>query len=94
MSPGGDTATSKLVNSRQSRKKAEEDVKLLANRIQLLKMEEKKVLSLLYSYYHLFIMIVIVGVEEDRGDKEEGQRNNEGAPEEHGDVEVQAAEAG
>ena len=43
MSPGGDTATSKLVNSRQSRKKAEEDVKLLANRIQLLKMEEKKV---------------------------------------------------
>ena len=44
MSPGGDTATSKLVNSRQSRKKAEEDVKLLANRIQLLKMEEKKVI--------------------------------------------------
>jgi hypothetical protein len=45
MSPGenGDTATSKLVNSRQSRKKAEEDVKLLANRIALLKMEEKKV---------------------------------------------------
>ena len=45
MSPGGnpDSATSKLVNSRQSRKKAEEDVKLLANRIALLKMEEKKV---------------------------------------------------
>ena len=45
MSPGsgGDTATSKLVGSRQNRKKAEEDVKLLANRIALLKMEEKKV---------------------------------------------------
>mmetsp|Transcript_17599 Transcript_17599/g.12552 ORF Transcript_17599/g.12552 Transcript_17599/m.12552 type:complete len:109 (+) Transcript_17599:108-434(+) len=42
MSPGGDTATSKLANSRQSRKKAEEDVKLLANRIALLKAEEKK----------------------------------------------------
>jgi len=46
MSPeGGDSATSKLVNQRQSRKKAEEDVKLLANRIALLKMEEKKVRS-------------------------------------------------
>jgi len=42
MAPGGDSATSKLVNSRQSRKKAEEDVKLLANRIALLKQEEKK----------------------------------------------------
>jgi len=30
------------VGSRQARKRAEEDVKLLHNRIQLLKMEEKK----------------------------------------------------
>lgn len=38
-----DTATSKLVGSRHARKRAEEDVKLLQNRIALLKMEEKKV---------------------------------------------------
>ena len=35
-------ATEKLVSSRQNRKKAEEDVKLLANRIALLKKEEQK----------------------------------------------------
>ena len=33
----------KFVDSRQARKRAEEDSKLLANRIALLKMEEKKV---------------------------------------------------
>src|SRR4051794_4987647 len=38
------TATKKLVGSRQARKRAEEDVKLLANRIALLKSEESKVL--------------------------------------------------
>ena len=38
-----DTATKKLVGSRHARKRAEEDVKLLQNRILLLKMEEKKV---------------------------------------------------
>ena len=37
--------TSKLVGSRQARKRAAEDVKLLANRIALLKQEEKKVLT-------------------------------------------------
>lgn len=41
-SEGQDTATAYLVGSRQARKRAEEDVKLLHNRIQLLKMEEKK----------------------------------------------------
>ena len=42
---GGDTVTKKLVGSRVARKRAEEDVKLLANRIALLKMEEQKVMS-------------------------------------------------
>ena len=37
-----DNVTGKLVDSRQNRKKAAEDVKLLANRIALLKAEEKK----------------------------------------------------
>ena len=32
-----------LAESKNARKRAEEDVKLLANRIQLLKLEEKKV---------------------------------------------------
>lgn len=36
----------KLVGSRVARKRAEEDVKLLGNRIALLKMEEKKVRNL------------------------------------------------
>lgn len=36
-------ATKKLVGSRIARKQAEDDVKLLANRIALLKMEEQKV---------------------------------------------------
>lgn len=35
-----DGVTKKLVGSRQARKRAEEDVKLLSNRIALLKMEE------------------------------------------------------
>lgn len=35
--------TKKLVGSRIARKQAEDDVKLLANRIALLKMEEQKV---------------------------------------------------
>lgn len=71
MSPGenGDTATSKLVNSRQSRKKAEEDVKLLANRIALLKMEEKKV---------SFDEMIWVGVEKDWRDEEESYWDHEG----------------
>ena len=67
MSPGGDSATSKLVNSRCSRKKAEEDVKLLANRIQLLKMEEKKVLS-----NYRCLNLNLVGMEENRRNKKEG----------------------
>jgi hypothetical protein len=39
--------TKKLVDSRHARKRAEEDVKLLQNRIALLKIEEKKVGDLL-----------------------------------------------
>ena len=35
--------SSALVEQRQQKKKAQEDVKLLANRIALLKLEEKKV---------------------------------------------------
>ena len=37
------TASSALAEQRMSRKRTQEDVKLLANRIQLLKLEEKKV---------------------------------------------------
>ena len=37
-----DGATQRLVGSRMGRKKAEDDVKLLQNRITLLKLEEKK----------------------------------------------------
>ena len=51
-SPDGDNATKKLVGSRVARKRAEEDVKLLANRIALLKLEEKKVFHQ-YSQYIL-----------------------------------------
>ena len=40
---GGYSVTKKLVDSRLARKQAEDDVKLLANRIALLKMEEQKV---------------------------------------------------
>ena len=38
--------TTALAGKRVSRKKAQEDVKLLANRIALLKLEEKKVSSI------------------------------------------------
>jgi hypothetical protein len=37
------TVSSALAEQRNSRKRTQEDVKLLANRIQLLKLEEKKV---------------------------------------------------
>lgn len=40
---GGNSVSKKLVGSRIARKQAEDDVKLLANRIALLKMEEQKV---------------------------------------------------
>ena len=38
----GESITEKLADSRVGRKRAQEDVKLLANRIALLKAEEKK----------------------------------------------------
>lgn len=65
-------ATKKLVGSRIARKQAEDDVKLLANRIALLKMEEQKVRQIA-----LLTNLCILGMEEDRGDKEEGQRYHE-----------------
>lgn len=36
------SATTKYINNRQSRKQAEEDARLLQNRIMLLRLEEKK----------------------------------------------------
>ena len=42
-----ESVSGKYVGSRQARKRAEEDVKLLQNRIQLLKLEEKKVMTIL-----------------------------------------------
>ena len=44
-----------LAGQRASKKRAEDDVKLLANRLALLKLEEKKVsvtVSILYSLFH------------------------------------------
>jgi hypothetical protein len=46
---GGYSVTRKLVDSRHARKQAEDDVKLLANRIALLKMEEQKVI---FNFYY------------------------------------------
>ena len=60
----GGSVSKKLVGSRIARKQAEDDVKLLANRIALLKMEEQKVSNRISNS-------VNIGMEEDRGDKEE-----------------------
>ncbi len=60
---------SKLVGTRQNRKRAEEDVKLLANRIALLKAEEKKVSAK--------DLIELVGLEKDRRHKEKGWRDHD-----------------
>ena len=48
-----ESVSGKYVGSRQARKRAEEDVRLLQNRILLLKLEEKKVIAVLISQLHL-----------------------------------------
>lgn len=70
-----------LSDQRVSRKRAQEDVKLLANRIALLKQEEQKVskspplLLSIVSYSRVIYNCCVcgVGVEEDRGDQEKGK---------------------
>lgn len=64
-----------------TRKRAQEDVKLLANRIQLLKAEEEKVSGLSSAS---LLLIRRTGLEEDRGHEEEGQRDPERASAQHG----------
>eukprot|EP00826_Nyctotherus_ovalis_P020616 TRINITY_DN16490_c0_g3_i8.p2 TRINITY_DN16490_c0_g3~~TRINITY_DN16490_c0_g3_i8.p2 ORF type:complete len:195 (+),score=57.81 TRINITY_DN16490_c0_g3_i8:162-746(+) len=61
----------KLLESKVARKKTEEDAKILMNRLLLLKNEEQKVK----------LGGMRVGVEEDRGDKEEGGGDNKDAGE-------------
>ena len=67
-----------LSDQRVSRKRAQEDVKLLANRIALLKQEEQKVSkfpSWLVSRSRVICNCCVcgLGVEEDRGDQEESK---------------------
>ena len=60
-----ETLHRKLIAAKIARKKAEEDMKLLSNRISLLKQEEQKV-------YKDSNKLNWIGMEEDRRDKEEG----------------------
>ena len=71
-----ETLHRKLIAAKIARKRAEEDHKLLNNRIQLLKQEEQKVSQSFRSGYlsRFFTQILIpdiLGMEEDRGDQEE-----------------------
>lgn len=66
--------SSALADQRVSRKRAQEDVKLLANRIALLKQEEKKV------KWRLDDRVSGVGVEKDRRYQEEGRRHHARPP--------------
>ena len=59
-----DQVSKKLVGSRQARKRAEEDVKLLSNRIALLKMEEQKVFH--FQFDIDLLTVKIIGLEKDR----------------------------
>lgn len=75
-----------LTEQRVSRKRAQEDVKLLANRIQLLKAEEEKVSG--FRSEGLLLMRC-AGLEKDRGHQEEGRRNPQCAHPKHGEPRTQ-----
>jgi hypothetical protein len=70
----------KLVAAKMVRKRAEEDLKLLCNRIGLLKQEENKV-SLIVALNSLFVR---AGSEENRRDAQKGERNRGPAETQHG----------
>lgn len=67
-----ETLHRKLIAAKIARKRAEEDMKLLSNRISLLKQEEQKVK--LYSYTN---PPFDTGMEEDRRDEETSQGYND-----------------
>ena len=77
-----------LAEQRASKKRAADDVKLLANRIALLKLEEKKVsLPFHVRYFHrLLALICTIGMEKNRGDEEEGRGCHESPHEEPEDA--------
>ena len=70
-----DTLHRKLIAAKIARKRAEEDMKLLSNRISLLRQEEQKVHTH-FKYRYLIgpflsmLILSVIGVEEDRGDEE------------------------
>ena len=62
-----------LAEQRASKKRAADDVKLLANRIALLKLEEKKVsLPFRDRRFHRPLALNCTGMEKNRRDEEEG----------------------
>lgn len=72
-----ETLHRKLIAAKIARKRAEEDHKLLANRISLLRQEEQKVLI-------LTSLTPFIGLEEDRWNKEASHWHNEAETEELG----------
>ena len=72
--PGYENVSQALKAQRVNKKRTEEEVKLLANRIALLKMEEKKVrfhLVVIWSiiaFAYMRLTMLCAGVEENRGD--------------------------
>lgn len=92
-----ETLHRKLIAAKIARKRAEEDMKLLQNRIGLLRAEEQKVCifiqihrdKLYYSIISIFRnadhLCFNIGMEEDRRDQEESQRHNVIALAKYGD---------
>ena len=88
MPPNGNMQVSNaLAEQRATKKRAQDDVKLLANRIALLKLEEKKVRSDSISKFEHFIQTLLpscvsmsVGMEENRRDKKESSGYYESTP--------------
>lgn len=82
-----ETLHRKLIAAKIARKRAEEDLKLLSNRIGLLKAEEQKVCLINFNHIHLkyggyfsnetlipYITHFTIGMEKDWGNKEESKR--------------------
>ena len=89
-----------LAEQRATKKRAQDDVKLLANRIALLKLEEKKVstsnlglwaivMIYLVRLSLLFLINCMIGMEENWGDEEESGWDYEGPPAEQGAYRIQ-----
>jgi len=98
-----ETLHRKLIAAKIARKRAEEDHKLLSNRIQLLKQEEQKVSLTLLSISCLSQSSIFInlspGLEENRRDEKESERHHNPANAEPGapaaeDGEAEAARGG